>query len=931
MWSATDILSDSLWLRVRLSESAVTTPTLFSHVLRRCRIEAGLTQEELAARAKMSVRALSDLERGVNRTPRRQSAQLLADALGLTGTDRERFEESARGREQPVAPVSGAEPAIAGAPLPRTSFVGRTDDIALALRTLAEARVLTLTGPGGVGKTRLALTIGARSLTDYPDGVHLVALTAVRAPELVAEQIAKDLGIRPEPGQAPADAVGDALRDRRTLLVLDNMEHLLDSVPMLNDLMSGCPQLSLLITSREPTGLGGERCQPVPPLAVPAARDLDLDTARHVPSIALFVQRAELSDRNFALTAANVGVVADVCRRLDGLPLAIELAASRVGLLSVTAIRDRLQKRLQTLPAGPDALARTRTMDECIGWSYDLLPEADRQLFRALTLFPGGCTIAAATAVGGLPEDLVLDGLDALVRRSLLVTDVDPDGGPRLSMLETIREYGLRRLAASGEGAALERAQTDYYVRLCEEAEPELVGPEQSRWQDLMEREHDNLRTVLSRVAEEPSGVRICGAVWRFWYGRGYHAEGLRWLDRALDGSGTPDPRHRARALNGAGALGLMQGSAHLAEARFQEAISIWDTLNEPAEAAAPLTNLAMLAHYGGDPLLGRERYGVALARARAAGNHRGTANVLVNLGTLDTAEGRYAEALATLEEASALFRKVADRQSEATALGALALVHVAQGHYQHARVIGEHVLTIFRELSHHSGEAEALLALARVELWQGDRAATETRLTEALSISERLRDPWGTGSALLGLARLTLLFGGDRDQAARRAEEALRLSIRTSDPSGRAATLAILGGLAASAALTSGGSTAGSAEPAQAMSYWREGLSIALPIRDSGVLVELLELGAFLHATAGDGSLAARLLGVAGTLPATSRTDAERRFADAARASSERGLGTDGFAAAYATGEATGIDGLAELLGNGFVDRSEVDRSEQA
>ena len=654
------------------------------------------------------------------------------------------------------------------------------------------------------------------------------------------------------------------------------------------------------------------------PLPVPRPGARSLDELRATPSVALFTERATFSEPGFALIAANASVVADICRRLDGLPLAIELAASRVGLLTVTTIRNRLDHRLRVLPAGRDAIGRTWTLRQCIAWSYGLLTPSDQRLFRVLSAFPGGAMIPAVAEVAGMDETEILDGLDALVRHSLAWPDTDPDGESRLRMLEAIREYGLEQLAGAGESPGVLAALKRYYVRLGELAEQQVNGGEQGKWLDRLEQEHDNFRDVLSRAVgdHDLAGVQLAGALWRFWLSRRHHAEGMRWLDESLGGtpsatagedSVTEEERAvlalRARALNGAGALSYMQGDALLARSRYEEAVLAWQRLGDEAAAVGPLANFAMGFHYGDDPDEADRLYGQALQLARTAGDDRGVANVLMNRGTLAISRGDREQAIAMLEEAASLFRRSHDQQSEAAALGGVAVARAEQGYYQQARVLCAHVLGVFERSGNGMGAQEALITLGKIDAVEGDASAAVRRFGEALAISEEDGDPWGIASAHTELARVALYYG-DLDEARQHAKEALRLRVQVKYAAGAAMAIGVLAGLAVAAG-----------DFTRALAHCAEGLATGVRTKDQTSIVTLLELAAFAAARLGRPEPAGVLLGIADGLRPPTRPQAETRFADDARAGITASLGCERLSELVRQGRELGLDGVPSVM----------------
>jgi predicted ATPase/DNA-binding XRE family transcriptional regulator len=505
----------------------VTMGTLaFGVLLKRLRRAAGLTQEQLAERAGYSVSYISQLERG-QRQPLLATAALLATALELASEEQAALEAAARRAHEvpglaPALQLSPPARAYADLASPPTPLIGREYEEAALVHLLRQedVRLVTLTGPPGVGKTRLGCQVAATMCETFADGVVFVALAAVRDPSLVLSALAQSVEV-PEVGSRPAaELVRTALRKRQMLLLLDNFEQVLDAAPAIAELLATCPRVKVVVTSRAVLRVRAEREFPVPPLAVPDLAHLPpLADLGQYPAVALFVQRVQAVKPTFALTMGNAPAVATICARLDGLPLAIELAAARGKVFTPQALLARLDRRMGLLTEGArDLPERQRTLRQAIAWSYDLLEARDQRLFRRLAVFLGGWTLEAAEAVcdaGGdsedsVLEDSVLEGLTSLVDKSLVVADEGAQGGPnaastqgepRFTMLETLREYGLERLAASGEEEALRRRHLDYYLRLAETAEPALKGPGQATWLARLEREHDNLRAALGAGA----------------------------------------------------------------------------------------------------------------------------------------------------------------------------------------------------------------------------------------------------------------------------------------------------------------------------------------------------------------------------------------------------------------------------------------------
>jgi non-specific serine/threonine protein kinase len=791
-------------------------PAAFGALLRAHRRAAGLTQEALAERAGLSRRGLQHLEAGDAR-PYPDTLEALAAALALAPAERARLRAAVPAppaRPRPAAPADGpggrrppgAGPA--GLPAPLTSFVGREREVAAVREALLGdgVRLLTLTGPGGTGKTRLALQAAADALEAYPDGVWLAELAALADPALVPQAVAVAVGVREEPGRPLPAALTDALRSRRVLLVLDNCEHVLAGVASLvAGLLAACPGVRVLATSREVLRLSGEHVFAVPPLALPApAAPASPEHVAAAAAVRLFEERARAADSGFALTPENAGAVAEVCRRLDGLPLALELAAARARLLPPAALLARLECRLPLLTAGPrDAPARQRTLRATIAWSHDLLAPDERALFRRLAVFAGGCTLEAVEAVGTAAGELataVLDGLGSLVDKSLVQRREAPGGAPRLTMLETIREYALERLEASGEADAVRREHARYFVALAERAWPHMHRAAQLAWTERFEREHDNLRAVLRWAAAaagaEPGaapdgvttadtsaeaeaaleraeavelGLRLGGALWHFWYYRGYLSEGRAWLAALLGGPGAPrGGAPRARALCGAGALAFHQGDTAAAGPLLGESVALWRALGDRSnDLATAVATLGRAALAGGREAEARACYEESLGLRRALGDRSAVAHSLHLLGGADRHRGDVASARARWEEALALWRAEGNHRGVAWALCLLAGLAREGGDLAAARGHYEEGLALFRWLGDGSSLARTLPEAAFVFLARGDDPAAAALFGEALALPAHLTTPFDVARCLAGLAAVAA-GAGQPERAAR-------------------------------------------------------------------------------------------------------------------------------------------------------------------
>jgi predicted ATPase len=624
--------------------------------------------------------------------------------------------------------------------VPPTRLIGREAELARATALLRGegVRLLTLTGPPGVGKTRLALALahdlrdadGAPDGAPLPDGVALVPLAAVADPALVLPAVAAGLGV-PEPrsGGSTLDALAGRLAGRRLLLVLDNLEQLTAAAPDVAALLARCPGLAVLATSRAPLRLRGEREFPVPPLALPdaAAPDgwagPDRAALEACPAVALFLERAGDARSDPAPTDADLAAVAELCRRLDGLPLAIELAAARAKVLPPRALLARLTRALPLLTEGArDLPARQRTLRDAIAWSYDLLEPGEQALFRRLAVFPGDFDFAAAGAVDAGPG--TLDALARLVDHSLVRLAPAPDGEPRFHLLETLREFAGERLAERGGEAAARRGHARHFLALAERAAAQLHGPRQGAWLDYLERERHNLRAALRWAldrGEASVGLRLGAALWWFWFVRGRWQEGRSWLAALLalpspGGDGDdPTARARSRALTGAGFLAEYMDHSSAALELLAAGQAAAAAAGDVPGVALALQGQGTVAGHNGNHGRARPLLRRAAEAARAAGDDHLTAWSLNTLGFADLAEGNWSDAGARLEEALSLRRAAGDDWGIATSLSDLGKVALAVGDVATARARYEECLAIRRRLGHLQGIFLALGGLARV------------------------------------------------------------------------------------------------------------------------------------------------------------------------------------------------------------------------
>jgi predicted ATPase/class 3 adenylate cyclase len=615
-----------------------------------------------------------------------------------------------------------------------TSLIGRDADVTRVLRLFDEGtRLVSLTGPGGTGKTRLALEIAAEALDQYPEGVFFVDLAPIRAADYVVPTIAGVLGVRENPGEPVSETLGRYLAQRRMLLVVDNCEQVLEAAGDIATLLARCPHLAVLATSREPLRVRAEQSFPVAPLPLPDPQHLpSLAMLQQVPSVTLFVERAQAADPAFTLREENAAAVAAVCRRLDGLPLAIELAAARVRLLPPEALLTRLERSLPLLTTGArDAPARQHTLRDTIAWSYDLLRAEEQILLRRLSVFVGGWTFEAAEAVTNPDGNLdVLEGLGNLVERSLVRRVDEGSGEPRFGMLETIREFGIEQLAGSGEEEGIRQCHAEYFAAFAEEAEPHFFAPGERLWLDRCESESGNLTAALTwSAAHDPEpGLRMAGSLWWYWHTRAGLSLGRSEVERLLKQSKDAPPLLVAKAKRTLGQLALFQPDYPMAHEAFRHSYDLFTDLG--AERNANLT-----AFY---------------------------------LGVLSQQSGGSADGKEMMRNALLGFRKHGERMWEGVALFFLGIyaantehdLHRAESHFREA-------LPVLREVGFQSGVAMTLGNLGETLLDQGRIAEAEDAIRESLALRISLRDRYGSPEQLQSLARVAAVKD-DAERAAR-------------------------------------------------------------------------------------------------------------------------------------------------------------------
>ena len=662
-------------------------------------------------------------------------------------------------------------------PAPLDALIGRQSEIELIQRLLArdDIRLITLNGSGGVGKTRLALATGVAAAAAEAHDVIFVPLGSVQDPALVSSVIAKHLDVPESNNRSIVADVIARLRDQRLLLILDNFEHLLDAAPLVSDLLLACPRLKVMATSRHRLGLSGEHKVPVAPLALAdPARHYAVEELAGVAAIQLFVARAQAAVPSFVLTEANGPRVAEICQRLDGLPLAIELAAPRIRLLSPVALLGRLTNRLDLLADWPrDAPARLQTMRQAIEWSYDLLDTSAQALLRHLAIFVGGFSLHALDAVGGasssattpdrLNGDLgetVFAGLGALVGSSLVRAEEQPDDERRFSMLATVREYALERLEGAGEAAEARRRHAAYCLSLVDAEDPGQNLP--GEMLDRLQAEHDNLRAALRWTLDDDpeSALRLAGGLWRFWSQRGYWNEGRTWLEQAIAGGSFAPADVRAAALGGVGQIAIDQGDFMEGRRRLEESLALARQAGDERWAARTLRTLGVIASNQSEFARAVELFDEALVQFRAMPEPAGIGRCLNDLALVADRLGHVSQAIAYYEEALGLARLTDDRTFASLILSNLGGAYINSGELARGQALTEEALLQSRRLGDDLGEAINLYNLGDCVRQRGEVVSARDRYRESLTITAQLDEQQLSSRILDRIAELLVTSG---------------------------------------------------------------------------------------------------------------------------------------------------------------------------
>jgi non-specific serine/threonine protein kinase len=735
---------------------AMDAPTAFGDLLRHYRQVAGLTQHELAERAGLSVHGIQKLERGTTH-PYRDTANRLELALHLSADESAHFREVARPvrRHQTAPSVAIGDARRDNLPTFITTFIPRAGEIERVTQRLTAARLLTITGPGGCGKSRLATEVARQLVGDFAGGVWLVDLAPLADATLVPQSIATVLDLHEGPNQTPLDVLMDRLRNQRLLLVLDNCEHVVDAAAhVVDELVRACPDVSIIATSRELLGVSGEAAWRVGPLSMPSAHDLTVPIQDLTQSLLgsesgqLFADRAQLAVPSFAITGRTALAVTQICRRLDGIPLAIELAAARLTSLSVDQIAARLDQRFRLLTGGMrTALRRQQTLEATIDWSHELLAATEQRLFRRLAVFVGGWSLEAAEAIAGNSETgdpEVLELLSRLVTKSMVLVEEPSENAPdvRYRFLETIRQYAEQKLLQAGEADRVRTRHRDWYLHLAKLGFEGMEGPDQKEWWDRLDLDHDNLRAALSWSASDTASndqlLRIAGRLGRFWQWRGYAREGIAWLEMALGRSEPHANVDRAWALNWRGQLEVVNGNGAAGVPFLEQSIADARTLGDDRLLSVALRHLGFATDQPGPGESSRRLFEEAVAVSRAGGWEREIAWNLSVLGRTLALAGELDKAEELLDEGVLLGRHSGDMTAVMSSLLNLGIVYGKRGELTRARQVLIEAAELGKEINVRFMTAASLMVLGAACVADRDPDAAELAYRAALEEATR-------------------------------------------------------------------------------------------------------------------------------------------------------------------------------------------------
>ncbi len=771
------------------------TTISFGYWIRRQRKALDLTQQVLAERVGCSLAAIKKIE-GDERRPSRQIAERLADVLGVPASQREIFLEAARGLRPVDQLLLAREPSVSSAtaatqasfqhnlPIQLTSFIGRERELAESKQLLASTRLLTLIGPGGTGKTRLALQIAQEMLPAFDNGVWLVELAPLIDPTLIPQTIASVFDLREAPPTPLMDILTHYLHAKQLLLILDNCEHLIAACAKLSaDLLQVCPQLKIIASSREALGVSGETIYRVPSLSVPNPAQVTREALLESEAGQLFVERAIVVQSRFALQDSNASAATQICRRLDGIPLALELAAARLAVFSTEEIASRLDDRFRLLTGGSrTALERHQTLRALIDWSYDLLSNDEQGLFRQLSVFAGGWTFQAAEAVSS--DFDVLNLLTQLVNKSLVMVEEHGEG-TRYRLPETIRQYARDKLFESGEVEPVRDHHLDFFLRFAEETEPKLRGSVQLEWLDRVETEHDNLRTALAWSLESGGSdraLRLAGALSYFWVLRSHWSEGQKWLEDALAlsereqskeaAAGKTTPTHtekaqRAKALYGAGMPYYAALNLKRARTTIEESLRLWRELGDKWWMAVALELAALITSTEGDTQTALAYLEEGVSLAREVQDPWPLAVCLIRMGDALKPRGEAAAAHPFFEEGVALARRVGDKIVLSEGLREWGSIHYGEGDLTTAASLTEEALADARAVGSPMHGFLALWQLVTISCLQNDPAKARGYCSELWALG---RDSGSLMAYLMTLMAFGFAasFGGVPGQAVR-------------------------------------------------------------------------------------------------------------------------------------------------------------------